>query len=537
MVSSIGYALGIGSGIDTAKLIDDLYAASKAPKEIAIKKREEANAAKVSALGQASGAISSFSTALSALISGGALYTQPTVSDTSIFTAKALPGSRLGDFSGRLEVRQLAQAQSLVSAPLADSAAPVGQGKLTLTIGTETHEITIGEGNNSLKGLADAINAKKAGVTATIVTEAGASKLMLKGATGEEKAFTLSVPEGTDTGLERFAFGPSVTDGLTQAQAARDAILVLDGVEIRRNGNAVTDVIPGVQLDLAKAVPGTTVAIGSQRPTEAINQAVGDFVAAFNELLSVVSELSGAGVPGQESGPLRQDVGIREMKRSLTRLPSVELRQGEGPRTLADIGVRTNRDGTLSVDSAKLKDMLAKFPDAVEGMFNPTQYSSDPNITIMNKLGSLKPGTYKITDVMPGVNGGNATARINGTLITGSGDYIIPPYTHAAAGMNIKITGAVANATIVVEPGLHGALAAIKDALFASNGPLQTSQKRLGDDAKGIQDDRRKMEQRATAYRDQLVKNFTAMEKRVSAFKATQTYLEQQVKMWTNSRD
>ena len=129
MVSSIGYALGIGSGIDTAKLVEDLYMASRAPKEAAIKKREEVNAAKVSALGQASSAISSFSTALSALIAGGSLYTQPTVSDTSILTAKAVAGSQLGNFSGHLEVKQLAQAQTATSLALASASDPIGRGE------------------------------------------------------------------------------------------------------------------------------------------------------------------------------------------------------------------------------------------------------------------------------------------------------------------------------------------------------------------------------------------------------------------------
>ena len=44
---------------------------------------------------------------------------------------------------------------------------------------------------------------------------------MLKGATGAANAFTLSVPDGTASGLERFAFGPGVTGGMTEAQAAR----------------------------------------------------------------------------------------------------------------------------------------------------------------------------------------------------------------------------------------------------------------------------------------------------------------------------
>ena len=71
MTTSIGYALGAGSGLDIKTLVDDLANAAKAPKEALIAKREKANQAKVSTLAQVSGAIDSFASALSSLISGG----------------------------------------------------------------------------------------------------------------------------------------------------------------------------------------------------------------------------------------------------------------------------------------------------------------------------------------------------------------------------------------------------------------------------------------------------------------------------------
>ena len=70
MVSSISYSLGIGSGIDTKALIEGLADAVRAPKEALLARREAANAAQVSALADASGAIDSFAAALSTLIAG-----------------------------------------------------------------------------------------------------------------------------------------------------------------------------------------------------------------------------------------------------------------------------------------------------------------------------------------------------------------------------------------------------------------------------------------------------------------------------------
>jgi flagellar hook-associated protein 2 len=538
MVSSIGFALGAGSGLDTAKLIEELAAANRAPKEAAIKKREEANSARISALAEASNAISSFSGALAALIGGGSLRTQPVVSDGSVLAAKSIPGFILPDTSTQIEVKQTALGQHLRSAALPASDAPVGEGTLTLAIpGREPIAITIGSTNNSLEGLVKEINGKKAGVTASIVSEQGAAYLVLKGSAGEAQAFTLSVPEGTSSGLERFAYGPSASGGMTQMQAARDAILVVDGIEVKRGTNVISDLIPGMEIELKKDAPGTRVQIGIQRPTEAIKQAVSDFIDAFNELQKAVSGLAAAGTNGSAGGPLKGDIGVQGMLRKLNALAGAQLRSGDGPRTLGDIGVRTNRDGSLSLDQKQWSIVVEHHLDGLEGLFNPTQYSSNPAIDITSLIGKVKPGTYKLTDIVPAGEGTSASGKIDNIPLQGIGAFLVAPSTSAAAGLVLKISGAVSEATITVEPGLGGVLQAIKEELLASGGPMNVSNERAREDAADIEEDRMRMEARVTAYRDRLVSTYAVMERRVAAFKATQSYLEQQIKAWNSSND
>jgi flagellar hook-associated protein 2 len=531
--SSIGYQLGIGSGLDIKSLVDDLAAAAKAPKDALLTKREEANAAKISTLGQVAGAIDSFASALSSLISGGSLFSQPSVSDSSVFTASALPGARLGGLAASVEVVQLAQAQTLSSATLAARTDPVGQGTLTLTVGAETFDIAITAANDNLDGLAKAINDAASGVKASVVTDAAGARLVLKGATGEAGAFSLSA-NGAATGLERFAFGDGVTGGMTQAQVAQDAIVRVDGVEVKRPANSFGDLIEGVQIDLKRAVPGQIVSVGVTRPTDAIGQAVQDFVAAYNELMGMIREATAPGAAG-EGGALRGDLGVREMQRQLSQLPTMVLAsQGDGPHTLAEIGVRTNRDGTLGIDAARLQTALSEDPDGVEALFNPSQFSSSPFLTIKNAVGKVKPGTYTITDVVPAAGGNPATGKVNGLPMTSVGVNLVGTAASGSTGLILGVSGAVASATITVDAGLGGALQAIRDALRAANGPFAGSQERLDAEAEKIADDREALETRSEKYYNQLLNTFTNMERQVSAFKATQSYLEQQIEMWTN---
>src|SRR3546814_19474733 len=104
--------------------------------------------------------------------------------------------------------------------------------------------------------------------THSLPTRRPSDLLVRKGATGEAEAFTLSVPSGTATGLERFAYDPAVTGGMTRAQIAQDAIVKLDGVEVKRASNSIDDLIEGVEINLKKAAVGTSVALGITRPTE-----------------------------------------------------------------------------------------------------------------------------------------------------------------------------------------------------------------------------------------------------------------------------
>ena len=533
MTTSIGYALGAGSGLDIQALVTDLANAAKAPKEALITSRETANQAKISGLAQVSSAIDSFASALTSLIAGGSLFSQPSVSDTSVFTAFALAGSRLGDLAASVEVRQLAQAQTSASDYLTAATDPVGEGTLTISInGGAGIDVTIDSTNNNLSGLAKAINDKNAGVTASVVTDSNGARLVVKGKTGAANAFTLTVPGGTTSGLERFA-----SAAMTTPLAAQDAIVRLDGVEVMRATNSFSDLIAGVQIDLKNARPDVPVSVGVTRPTAAISQGVQDFVSAYNELMTMIAEQTKSGTDGA-GGPLRGDVGVRELQRRLSALPTTALSStGDGPHTLAELGVRTNRDGSLSVDGSRLASVLASDPDGVEALFNPGQYSSSPFLTIKSLIGKVAPGTYTITDVVPAAPPAAASGKVDGLSMTGVGSNLVAPSGSAAVGLILGVSGAVASATVTIDPGLGGALQSIRDALRARGGAFASAQERLDKEADRIARDREQLEATSTKYYNQLLTNFTAMDSRVSAFRATQSYLDQQIKIWTNSNN
>jgi len=540
MVTSVGSsiltALG-ASSIDTSSLVDQLATAAIADKQKALTAKETANTAKISDLANAVSSITTFSSSLSALISGGTLFTQPTSSNSSIVNVSAVAGSRLSGLSSSIKVNQLATAQTMTAAPLTSSASAVGLGTLELKVGDQTKTITITSANNSLAGLAQAIKESGLGVTASIVTDSTGARLVVKGATGEANAFSLNMTSGTAGELDRFTYDPATYDpdsvtGLTLQQEAQNAELVVDGVTVTKASNSFSDVIDGVKIDLVSASPGTTVSIGASQPVDAIKQAVSDFVAAFNEMKSTLASMTGS------TGSLRSDSGIRTLSQRLGALTSTQLTYASdgSPTTLAEIGVSTNRDGTLSLDSAKLASIMTTNPSAVEAMFNPGQRSDNPLIQITNQVGKVKGGVYQVTNATPGSTGTTAQATLDGgyTLPLGATG-VQASFTAAAAGLSFDILGPVASATITIDLGLQGALDAIKSELTASSGQLTASQTSLENEKDSIADAKDKLTAKDTAYRALLSTQFTRMQSALLAYSSTQSYLTQQIKLWTNS--
>lgn len=442
MVSSIAKSLGVGSGVDVSQLVSDLAAASRDPKIARLDKRESSVKAQISALAQARADFETLTESLSRLVTDGALRTQISVSDEGILRATAMGDTPVGALASDLEVMQLARAQTLVSGSFASATSAIGQGPFTLSVAGQDYAIPLTAGNETLTGLADAINASGSGISASVRGENGGFRLILKGQTGLANSFTL-------TGASDL--------NLTQAQAAQNAIVKVDGVSYQRASNSMSDVIPGVTLEIKKADPGALVSLGATRPTGAITSTMTDFVAAMNDLKKTLAS-------ARSSTNAR---AVFELERRLSRLIGQPLTSSaNGPRSLADLGVTTNRDGSLSLDSKKLEAALKSWPDAVEAMFNPLRDSTHSETT---------------------------------------------------------------------DPGISGAMSAIKTSALASNGGLDALKARLQKEADALAILRTRTEEREAANKDRLLRNFAGMDSRVTSLKATQAYLDQQIAQWNRS--
>jgi flagellar hook-associated protein 2 len=367
-MDSIVSTLGAGSGIDTKTLIDQLVAVERTAKTTPLNTRATALDARISALGQLRSALQGIASSLDTRVKSGALGLAPASSD-----AAAIAIARQGDgpaaaFSNSITVNRLATAQRLTGPALAAGDAPVGLGTLTLSFGTRTDlggggfsfaggaaapvDIAITAANNSLTGLRDAINAANAGVTATVIANAGSATLSLRGSDGAEQAFILSAAEDpASPGLARFAYTPG-NPAMTLATAAGDADLSVDGIAVTRSSNVIDDLIAGTRLTLKKADAAAVVTVSAARDGAELASTLSDFASTLGAMRSLIGDYRKSATGTDAAGALVNDATARAIDLRIANLATTPFAEANG-LALRDLGISVARDGSVSFDAAR----------------------------------------------------------------------------------------------------------------------------------------------------------------------------------------
>jgi len=379
--ASLVSTLGAGSGINMSQLAEQLAAAQFAARLDQITAKSDKLATQISSASTLKSMIASLAASLGDRVRTGDLAAAPQIANSAI--AQVSKGAATGRGTTTLEVTALAKAQTLVTPAVASETTPVGAGTLTLRFGTVSGgtfaadtartavDITIPTGA-TLDTVASAINASGAGVTAYVAAGSAGPQLVLKGQDGAANGFVLEASESpTEPGLAALAWAPS-GDASRLKTPATDAAYLLDGVARTSKTNTIADAAPGLSLKLTGTNSGAPTTISYSDPGSAITSAMQDLTAALNEM---VTELNSDTNP--TTGALSNDPGARTLRRQLTTLASTQVMPANtagAPTTLADLGLKTNRDGTFALDTERLAATLKRDPIGTAAMFTTGLY-------------------------------------------------------------------------------------------------------------------------------------------------------------------
>ncbi|MDM0007972.1 flagellar filament capping protein FliD [Variovorax sp. J22G73] len=421
-------SLGVGANLDLASLLTQLTTAESQPL-VALQAKAKSYTSKLSAYGTIQSALSTLQAAGKKL--GDPTLFQsvtgtPTVS--GILSATATDSSAAGNFT--IDVKQLAQAQTVISAGQVDTKTAIGNGKITIDFGQVTggtldattgkysgatftadasqpsKSITIDPTNNTLEGIRTAINNAAVGVTATIVNDGSGAPnrlVLTSSTTGEKSSMRISV--AGDAPLQNLLNNdPAGTQNLKQTSAAQNAQLNVNGIDVTSSTNTVKEAIQGATLTLVNT--GKT-GLSMKENTAGVKSAITDFVNAYNALQSSAKSLTTYDADTNTAAALVGDSTLRNLQTRIRQ--ALTTPQAGGPndmKVLTEIGVAFQKDGTIAIDATKLDKALATNLKGVANLFSSATGSTggygkqiDALVTDLNN-GALKIASDGVTSTI-----------------------------------------------------------------------------------------------------------------------------------------
>jgi flagellar hook-associated protein 2 len=353
---------GLATGMDTQSMIDKLVSLESRPLTL-LQKHESGFKAQVSALGSISSSLAALQTAAQKLATGGTLGLKTTSTNTAF---SATPGSSAVAASYDVKVQQLATQAKWQSAGFGASDTVKG-GTFTITpSGSTPFTIEIGDGA-SMEDVASAIRNSGAPVSAVVLNDDSGKHLSITSTATGSAAPAIAFNETGASGTKSL--------GLLSTQPASDAIFKIDDLTFTRSSNTVTDALPGTTLQLQKVSPLDPVTsdpipetLTLANDVDATQANLKTFVDAYNSVMQLVQKHLNVTAATDRASTLAGDPGVRSLQRSLQRIGSSIVGQSS-VRSLADIGLATQRDGTLAINSSTLAAAIARDPNAVNRLF------------------------------------------------------------------------------------------------------------------------------------------------------------------------
>lgn len=356
-------AAGIGSGLDVESLISQMVTLQKSPLK-ALQTTASSLDTQISAYGKLKSLMSTLSDAATTLAKAETWKTTTAASSNTAVTVAVTDATALAG-SSEVSVEALARGHSQASKLMADDAKFGGM--LTLSMGGVTTEIKV-DADSSMKDVVAAINAKGAGVMASVMTNAdGQQRLVLRSTdTGKNASFTLTA-DG-DANLN----GLASTDKGTVVQAAQNARIVLNGITVESATNDFKSVLPGLNITVSQV---TTAAanVTVKTDTESLKKSVQSFMDAYNALNDLLATSTKYDAESKTAGTLQGDSTAVSMANNLRSAASGTVSGIGDVSRLSELGIQIAKGGKMSFgtsanDKAKLEKALSN-PASLNAVF------------------------------------------------------------------------------------------------------------------------------------------------------------------------
>lgn len=364
---------GLGNGLDFGQVVDQLVKVAHFPVDRLTENKATLNSKSTDYATLSTKLIMLQSAADKLRLATSFDRSATSVSDDTVMSVTGSSTATPGTY--RVQVSQLAQSHQVISKAAKTVAATTtdivsgASGTFTFRVGTGSNQTVTLSDTATLENLRDQINDLGAGVAASIINTGSdttpAYRLVLtSSSTGASNGITIVAD---DTSLDMA--NSSGTGGVDTLQAAQDAVVVVgtsSTVSLTRSSNIITDAIAGVTL---KLMTTGTVQVNVSRDVSAVKSNITALTTAYNEVVKFVNERSTYDITTKKGGIFFNESTTRSVLSQIRTALSSTVSGLSTLSTTGEIGFKTERDGTITVDEAKLDSVLNSSYSAVKNLF------------------------------------------------------------------------------------------------------------------------------------------------------------------------
>lgn len=371
---------GLATGIDSASIISQLMQVARQA-EAPMQSQQATDQNKISEFNKIESALTNLQNVVQGFTAPeGFSSMQATSSNSSGITISANGTASTGTHV--VQVTSLATNYRQVSTGVADSTqASFGTGSFTISDGVNGDTpvtVKITQGQNSLQGIASAINASGANVTASIVNDGSKYRLVITG--NDTKTYSLDFGNLLDSdGVTVNA--PSLLDNTSPTyQAGAPAQFTVDGIPMTSSSNTVSNAVQGLTFNLLSQGAASTISVTND--TSSVTKKINSFISAYNSAISLVNSESAYNTTTKTSGTLGGDMTVQTIQNQLQSLLTNIVPGSSSIRTLGDLGITVDEQtGTLSLKSSTLSSALSSHYNDVVNLFSR---NGDSIVTLPN---------------------------------------------------------------------------------------------------------------------------------------------------------
>jgi flagellar hook-associated protein 2 len=336
---------GLASGIDTKSIVDKIIEADSAPM-LQVQKNQTAYSVQISALANLTGKLKALRTATDAIATSKLAPIQASSTYGDFTVAGQAPSE--GAYSVKVEKMALTaklRSQNFTSAQ--DPSAVGLTGNLQFSIDGTT-SAAISTTGKSLADIAKAITEKVPQVTATVVSTGSGYRLsVVRNSTGYAVSSSEALRVVSDPGLT-----------LDTVQAAQNALLKVDDLEVTRQTNTIADVIPGVTLNLTGQTNITTN-VNFVQDASAATTKIQSFITAYNDVVTLLNAQLRPDPNAESSSDALAGTYLLSLQRDMHSLLGDKVNSAGTTQMLSDLNVSLQSDGTLALDLVSFQKTFA----------------------------------------------------------------------------------------------------------------------------------------------------------------------------------